>query len=102
MIQNDDEGLEDDTPSISEDVPVPQNDEQDNVMPNDNDKQEESASETGTQTRGRSGLRSGTRVDYSSLHKFGEKQLNQVHKTLMRRVHGSGNMRGNSSREKGK
>ena len=48
----------------------------------------------------RSGLRSGTRVNYSSLHKYGEKQLGQVHKKLMKKMHGKGCMRGKSGKQK--
>ena len=39
-------------------------------------------------------------MNYSSLHKFGERQLSQIHKKLMKKVHGSGNMRGKSGKSK--
>jgi len=48
----------------------------------------------------RSGLRSGSRVNYASLHKFGDKQLSQVHKNIMDKVHKNGSLRGKSPEKK--
>ena len=80
-----------------------ENDDPENIIAPSDDETEvdnHTSSMNETQLTNRSGLRSGTRINYASLHKYGESQLNQIHKKLMKKNHKKGCLRGKSSIQK--